>query len=1857
MDVGGARVWSYYLEYDEYAGMSHLRNIWHCDAGASRACMSPTEIHYDSGETQLFSSARNLAGDHNMSDYFGNGVEANKTGNTVVLDVNGDGRDDLLAPRYMRTAPNGFGIFNYHLLIATADPANPFQAPIDTGIWAGDGVEGGHVTSVCLSQSSVIDWNNDGRDDLVSNCLPRLTPAWNVYLSTGNGLSPIPLVFRTDDKLFASSRLHVADMDGDGWEDILLCDTKNWKLYLSPGAGGFQSLSSLPAPRVFPQPGSGACEETMELLVDIDGDGVVNLMSMPYDPLQESLRTSTAFNRTPKWKALVIRSATSAEWVDAGFDPPQLTPESVANLDQEYSVSVVWDSHIPTLFPFVSWWQLKPVDFNGDGLTDFVHYLADAPVAGNRIALYTNTGRGFTRSVAPFKGTSQWPWYTPDSYSFYRMQVLDIDHDGRQDLIMPVGNPRQPQNIRWVALRSVGRDGPFQATELSSAGWDLDPAGVPIALDQDGDGDKELIIPLEQPNPPFAFVEGSVEANHLLTGVVDGLGKRQEIVYARTPEMNQSVYTPTADCPDSVRCLRRMPPLVGVVKTYEPLMGVKRSPDAPSAVTPVTVHRITQAEHYTYLHGHRGLYQRGWLGFSVVNRTLKDDQGKTIETTLTTLDNVAIRLVDPKLPGRYYYPYAHIPMVESKTYAAAPDTTGALTERVQVTAHELSTQLSADKRPFAAVRSTLVVDTQRGPDGTTTPASSSAQLFDTDPYGMTTRVQTTWKSGANAVLETHTVATPHTVSSAQRSAWLIRLPDSRIEESAIGAETARREEVYQYLSTGSVARVTRQPNIVDVTQTNAVEYLYDRFGNMRQKTEAAPGIPARVTLNVYDARGLNLTTTTAGGLTTSLSFDPSHGELLSETDPNNIVTRRTAYDGFARPATVTELGSVTTYSYDRPAYETFDPLLTNRTRMRIRAVANDGAQREQILDGDARVIQERVAGYNGTWATNEIAYDWAGRVAHESRPHLVGDATQGYVDYVYDVQGRLTERRSTEEGLSSNLSTTTYRYGLAAKQNRTGWNADSLREAIYVVSAIDPNLSVERRFVGHRGQVIVARDAGGGVSQYRYGPFGTLRTIHDPANNVTSLEYDALGRRKRLVDLDRGPESLLYDGFDRIRNVTDPAGPTQYTYDALDRLTLRTDPDRQRSVFVYDGAGPGEKAKLVEARTETEAQAVTTRTLYAYHGAGSGAGLLRSRTQTAGGLSLQTQYGYDAFSRVELVTYPPADAQVFRVRNVYDTRGHLSKVRDDVSGTDYWAFGEHDQGYRLGSERFGNGTQTRWSYEPLSGRVKGILTSQTSNGAGLNSTEYSYDSRGNVRAIVDEAGTRTFSHDALNRLTHMWRAVPQAGGLPPQNQLIEQITYNAIGNIMSRTDAGTFTYGSPRPHAVTATSTGAAYDYDAMGNQVVRTGGYLPGGSQTIVYGAFNLPLRISAGTGRVVDITYDAERTRVYTASNQGDKAWFTDDFYEREQKSGLIRHRYRIYSGEREIAQVIKDQSAAGAALASSVRYLVGDLVGSAEAVTAGASSVTRNEFSPFGKLATDTLAPLGVSAGFAGHRHDPGLGIIDMKGRYYDPHLGRFLSPDPIIQEPFNTQALNRYSYVLNRPLTMTDPTGFEYDAAASAVSGRPVDFEEIPGGMNWKPLEVKELQERPGGPVPDLSGGPSAMPWAGGGSHITNWMPPMHQTVADNNERWIREFAINSALALIPVGRVIKGAASAAGAVATRIGPKVASLLAKLRAARATRAGRETFEILDGVRRAKAAELAGRTTIRAEVEVAGKTVRSAEIPLEQLRSPFKSAIDVSSSPAQAQRFQQIMQGTQAGSKLPSIRVQPGSRGPSIVDVFFE
>ena len=89
---------------------------------------------------------------------------------------------------------------------------------------------------------------------------------------------------------------------------------------------------------------------------------------------------------------------------------------------------------------------------------------------------------------------------------------------------------------------------------------------------------------------------------------------------------------------------------------------------------------------------------------------------------------------------------------------------------------------------------------------------------------------------------------------------------------------------------------------------------------------------------------------------------------------------------------------------------------------------------------------------------------------------------------------------------------------------------------------------------------------------------------------------------------------------------------------------------------------------------------------------------------------------------------------------------------------------------------------------------------------------------------------------------------------------------------------------------------------------------------------------------------------------------------------------------------------------------------------------SSAYHYRYDPWGKLIHySRVQPFLLGRGYTGHEQLVWFGLINANARLYDPLLGRFLSPDPYVQDPDFTQNYNRFSYCLNNPLKYTDESG--------------------------------------------------------------------------------------------------------------------------------------------------------------------------------------------------------------------------------------
>ncbi|MFB2760854.1 RHS repeat domain-containing protein [Shewanella xiamenensis] len=181
----------------------------------------------------------------------------------------------------------------------------------------------------------------------------------------------------------------------------------------------------------------------------------------------------------------------------------------------------------------------------------------------------------------------------------------------------------------------------------------------------------------------------------------------------------------------------------------------------------------------------------------------------------------------------------------------------------------------------------------------------------------------------------------------------------------------------------------------------------------------------------------------------------------------------------------------------------------------------------------------------------------------------------------------------------------------------------------------------------------------------------------------------------------------------------------------------------------------------------------------------------------------------------------------------------------------------------------------------------------------------------------------------------------------------------------------------------------------------------------------------------------YGPERELVYKSDSyieNGKNVTYQTTYlgnYEKVYRTGgagtLTEHKFYI-------GDIIFTQRSNGA---NDTFYLHKDHQGSVIATTnASGSVVSQAIYDPWGKrtavyltsvLANFTYSEL-TDRGYTGHKHIKDLDIIHMGGRVYDPTIGRFLQADPNIQAPLDSQSYNRYAYVRNNPMSMTDPSGY-------------------------------------------------------------------------------------------------------------------------------------------------------------------------------------------------------------------------------------
>jgi len=763
----------------------------------------------------------------------------------------------------------------------------------------------------------------------------------------------------------------------------------------------------------------------------------------------------------------------------------------------------------------------------------------------------------------------------------------------------------------------------------------------------------------------------------------------------------------------------------------------------------------------------------------------------------------------------------------------------------------------------------------------------------------------------------------------------------------------------------------------------------------------------------------------------------------------------------------------------------------------VRQVAADGGEQLKAYDAQGRLVAEQDA----LGAVTEYHYDDVGRLialippddaptSYEYRNGFLHSRSRGDAVWTYrrNAQGDITE------AVDPDGHVTHYHYDAQGRLLSIRY-PDSGRH-VFVWNDL--------------GQLVEESLPDGGVRKFSYDALGRRITAQDEHGALTHHAWDAVGRLIQTTLPTGATRAFSYSAYGQITAERDELGRiTRYEYDDdLHLVSRRINPDGTRLQYRYDHAQlllteieneSGDKYRLDYTPTGLIRQETGfdgRRTAYAYDRNGH---LLEKTEYGDDGTTLVTTYERDSAGRLLLKTLPDGVEVSYR----YDRLGRLVGVDD---GQDHPLAFEYDLQDRLVREHQGWGT-LRYTYDACGQLTRlrlpdnskldyhyakgGALTAIDLNGAlltrhvyqngreqqrqqGLLLSEYTYDEQGRLRAhavghqrsglyrrdfaysangnlehIADTRhGQRSYTYDALDRLIRVRHT---------RDDVPENFAHDPAGNLLMQDRPGPTQIKGNR----LLMQGDRHYDYDAFGNLIRERRGR----AQTLVteyrYDSQHRLIGLTRPDGTTATYQYDAFGRRIRkTVDGQTTEFFWQGDHLIAE--SSKEQHRSFIY--EPGTFRPLAMLDGKGPKRACPFYYQLDHLGTPQELTDYSGDIVWSAKYSAYGKVTSLELATedyLNQPLRFQGQYFDDESGLHYNRHRYYDPEVGRYLTPDPVKL----AGGLNQYRYVPN-PTGWVDPLGLTSNCPPPKKPCRPVKHGTTGSVVNEgePPLPKMTAQER-------------------------------------------------------------------------------------------------------------------------------------------------------------------------------------------------
>jgi RHS repeat-associated protein len=829
------------------------------------------------------------------------------------------------------------------------------------------------------------------------------------------------------------------------------------------------------------------------------------------------------------------------------------------------------------------------------------------------------------------------------------------------------------------------------------------------------------------------------------------------------------------------------------------------------------------------------------------------------------------------------------------------------------------------------------------------------------------------------------------------SKWAV----DQLVNNAVSVTIGKKTMEFNKLSNGSYSP---PPGITTQLINNGDVYsLRERFG-MTMSFNADKKLS-----QIKDVDGNSMTLTYSGANVTSVSdaFNRTltiayAGDMISSVsdsaDPSRSVSY--GYDGYGNLITYTDPeGKVWSYGYNT------DHRMSSLTNpLNIVTAMN-------TYDSLGRVKTQTVPRQGGANVTYNFYF--SGFQNQEEDPNFKT------ITYYYDLKGR--EYRITDQlgnsiqrtydgqnhivGITDQLNkTTTYTYdgnhNLMTVTNALGHTTTHSYDFQFRLTDTNSPLTYNTRRiydVNHHPTGIRNAVENTTMATYYSDGFtkGYKHTVTDGRGTVTTLTYDNYGNPLKSAIAGHPAVTFSYDRIGRMVGLTDQVGATTgFFYDKRNLLRSRTDSLGQSSNLGYDNAG------RLTSKTDRKNNTVT--------------------------------YTYTPTDKPDTITYP----DMTMVHFTYNQLDNLTAIQEPVGTTRYVLY---DAANRLKYMIDPNGFTVSYNYDQAGNLI------QINYPRGKTVT-YEYDKLNRLWKVHVNGLTATYNYDATSgRLT----GLTQFNGTTIEYGYDNAYQLTSLENKNSATVIAGYQFTLDRngnrtrivqnePYAATVIATDASYAYNTQRNRLLSDGAnsftYDNEGQLDNGYGvgySFDCEHRL-IGIGASAQFIYNAHGNRLQATRNGVVTRYIYDAAGNLLAEADGLNNitRYYIY-GQGLLAMVTFDNQ---------VYCYHYNAAGSTVAVT-NSSRVVVNKYAydSFGNITGQQEAP-GLSQPFKyvgrhGVMTEPN-GFYYMRARYYDPHVGRFISEDPI---GFDAGDVNLYAYVGNNPVVRIDPSGLWDDDTHEEFAG--------------------------------------------------------------------------------------------------------------------------------------------------------------------------------------------------------------------------